>query len=253
MKTALIQYSPIWENPTNTIQKINKLIESTDLIDVSLLVFPEMSLTGFTMNSDEFAEELDGVSFQYFIDLSRKLRKHIFAGIIERDGKLIYNSLVHFDDRGIVKVIYRKIHPFSFAKEDKFYSAGGEIITTNIKDFTFGLTICYDLRFPELYRKYGKEKVDVLVNIANWPKARIAHWDLLLKARAIENQCYMLGVNRVGEDPYLQYPGHSSVINPMGETVLEMHLEGIEIVELEKDNVTNLREKLPFLNDIKLI
>ena len=253
MKVALLQYSPKWEDPNETIEIIESLIAKSDLADVSLLVFPEMSLTGFTMNSQKFAEEMDGVSFRYFMQLSRKLKKHIFAGIIEKDGDDIYNSLIHFDGKGLIGIIYRKIHPFSFAKEDKHYKAGNETITTKIDGITFGLSICYDLRFPELYRQYGKDRVDVLVNIANWPIARINHWDSLLQARAIENQCFMIGVNRIGNDPYLEYPGHSTVINPMGEVLEKKLTENIAVVEIEKDEVENLRKKLPFLEDIKLL
>ena len=253
MKIGLVQYSPEWENPNSTIEKIEKLIESSDLRETSLLVFPEMSLTGFTMNPQKFAEEMDGVSFRYFMQLSRKLKKHIFAGIIEKDGNKIYNSLIHFDDKGIIRVIYRKIHPFSFAKEDKHYNAGTETVATKIDGITFGLSICYDLRFPELYRHYGKNRVDVLINIANWPTVRIDHWNLLLQARAIENQCYMIGVNRVGKDSHLEYSGYSSVVNPIGKVLAHSLSEEILSVEIKLDEVIKLREKLPFLDDIKLI
>ncbi|MDA3859788.1 MAG: hypothetical protein PF445_01040, partial [Melioribacteraceae bacterium] len=187
-----------------------------------------------------------------FMQLSRKLKKHIFAGIIEKDGSDIFNSLIHFDDKGLIRVIYRKIHPFSFAKENKHYKAGTDTITTKIDGITFGFSICYDLRFPELYRHYGKARADVLVNIANWPVARINHWDLLLRARAIENQCYLIGVNRIGKDSYLEYPGHSSVINPMGEIINQSFLEEISVVEIDKEEIAKLRKDLPFLNDIKL-
>ena len=252
MNIGLVQYSPKWENPIGTIEQIEKLIEVSDLRETSLLVFPEMSLTGFTMNSKKFAEEMDGISFQYFMQLTRKLKKHIFAGIIEKDESNIYNSLIHFDDKGIIRIIYRKIHPFSFANEDKNYKAGIETITTKINGITFGLSICYDLRFPELYRQYGKNKVDVITNIANWPSARIDHWNILLQARAIENQCYMIGVNRIGTDSHLEYTGNSSAINPMGKILVRDKSEKILSVEVTKDEVEKVRTEFPFLNDIKL-
>jgi len=253
MKVGLVQYSPIWENPNETITIIEKLIDSTELKDVDLLIFPEMSLTGFTMNSKIFAEEMDGISFNYFMKLARKLKKHIFAGIIERDENDIFNSLIHFDENGLIRIRYRKIHPFSLANEDKHYTAGTETVVTKINKISFGLSICYDLRFPEQYRHYGKNKVEVLINIANWPVTRINHWNLLLQARAIENQCFVIGVNRVGNDPFLNYPGNSVVINPMGE-VLDLNLtESISIVEIDTSQVATLREKLPFLTDIKTI
>ncbi|MBU0474546.1 MAG: hydrolase [Bacteroidetes bacterium] len=253
MKIGLIQYSPVWENPKETIKIIEALITSVDLSDVSLLIFPEMSLTGFTMSSKIFAEEIDGVSFTYFMQLSRRLKKHIFAGIIEKDEKDVYNSLIHFDNNGLIRVVYRKIHPFSFAKEDKNFKAGNETIITKVNNVTFGLSICYDLRFPELYRQYGKKRADVLINIANWPVARIQHWDILLQARAIENQCYMIGVNRIGDDPFLEYPGHSAGVNPMGEILNLNFAESISIIEIDVEKVKTLRETLPFLDDMKMI
>lgn len=253
LKIALVQYSPTWEDPAKTIEIIELLIEKSDLRDVSILIFPEMSLTGFTMNSKKFAEEMDGVSFCYFMELSRRLKTNIFAGIIERDDKSIFNSLIHFDEKSLIRAIYRKIHPFSFANENINYSAGKKPFVTSINKISFGLSICYDLRFPELYRIYGKQKIDVLVNIANWPAARINHWNLLLQARAIENQSYMIGVNRIGNDPYLEYPGSSSVIDPMGTLLGLCKTEAILIVEIDSEKVRETRDKLPFLDDIKLV
>jgi predicted amidohydrolase len=252
LKIVLLQYSPIWEEPQKTIEIIDSLLEQIDLFDVSLLIFPEMSLTGFTMNSQKFAEDMDGVSFLYFMKLARRLKKHIFAGIIDRDEKEIYNSLIHFDDKGLIRARYRKIHPFSFAKENENYKAGREPFVTTINKITFGLSVCYDLRFPELYRLYAKQRADVLVNIANWPIARINHWDLLLQARAIENQSYMIGVNRIGNDPYLEYPGHSAVVDPMGIVLSKSLDEGITIVEIDAETSRETKRKFPFLDDMKL-
>ncbi len=123
----------------------------------------------------------------------------------------------------------------------------------SINKISFGISICYDLRFPELYRFYAKQKVDVLVNIANWPVARINHWNLLLQARAIENQSFMIGVNRIGNDPYLEYPGNSAAIDPMGNVLGLNKTESILIVEIDSGTVSETRSKLPFLEDIKLM
>ncbi len=252
LKIALVQYAPVWENHEKTIEVIESLIEKSNLTDVSLLIFPEMSLTGFTMNSEKLAEEMDGISFNYFMQLSRRLKTNIFAGIIERDEKNIFNSLIHFD-KSLIRAIYRKVHPFSVVKENESYSSGNKPFATDINKVSFGLSICYDLRFPELYRTYAKQKVDVFVNIANWPVTRINHWDLLLQARAIENQSYIIGVNRIGSDPYLEYSGKSSVIDPMGNLLDSSNRESILIVEIDSDMVKDTRSKLPFLEDIKLV
>ncbi len=117
-----------------------------------------------------------------------------------------------------------------------------------------GLSICYDLRFPELYRLYAKEKVHLIIDIANWPDTRIEHWRSLLKARAIENQCYVAGINRVGDDPKLHYNGFSSVFDPMGkELVAVENDERIIEAEIDKSYVNDVRKKLPFLNDMRFI
>jgi len=254
MKLALFQFAPVWEDKKKSIEKINKLIESISL-DADILIFPEMTLTGFTMNSEKYAETLNDTGFQYFADLGSKFKKDIFAGLIEKNGSEIYNSLVHFDDKGIAKNIYRKIHPFSLAKENKYFSSGNKIVITDIGQVKVGLTICYDLRFPELYRLYAKEKVDIIINIANWPSKRIEHWKHLLKARAIENQCFMVGVNRVGIDAKSNnYNGCSAVFNPMGnELVLVENEEKIIQVKIIIDEVKEIRNKFKFLDDIKLI
>jgi predicted amidohydrolase len=253
MKLGLVQYSPVWENPEESILKIEDLLKTTDT-KFDLLVLPEMTLTGFTMNSEKFAEEIDGTGTQYFLNVSARLKTNIFAGIIERDGKNIYNSLVHFDSLGLIRARYRKIHPFSYAKEDQFYNAGNETVITQIDKIKFGLSVCYDLRFPELYRLYAKQQIDVLIDIANWPIPRIDHWKSLLKARAIENQCFMIGVNRVGTDPFNTYNGCSAVFDPMGnEIVLVENEEKIIDAEIDLETVSATRNKLPFLQDIKLI
>ena len=252
LKLGLVQFAPEWEDPQTTITKLDIIIERRTE-DPDLLILPEMSLTGFTMQSEKFAEELDGISTQYFMELSSKLKTHIFAGIIERDDDKIYNSLVHFNEEGLIAARYRKIHPFSYSKEDVYYNRGKETVITKIDNIKIGLSICYDLRFPELYRYYGKEKVDLLINIANWPVPRISHWELLLKARAIENLCYVCGVNRVGEDPHHKYPGHSSLVDPRGNVQITSEEEGILFGEIDQQEVQSIREEFPFITDIKLI
>jgi omega-amidase len=253
MKIGLVQYSPEWEKPEENILKIEDLVKSTKT-KFDVLIFPEMTLTGFTMNAEKFAEELDGTGTQYFINLSQRLRTNIFAGIIERDGKDIFNSLVHFDNNGLVKARYRKIHPFSNASEDKFYSAGIETVITKIDNIPIGLTVCYDLRFPELYRLYAKQRADILINIACWPIPRIEQWSALLKARAIENQSFMIGVNRTGKDPSNIYNGYSSIFDPTGKEVVQLaNDEKIIEAEIDLEIVSKIRTTLPFLNDIKLI
>lgn len=252
MKTALLQYSPVWEDKKANVSKIDLLIKNLPKVD--LLIFPEMTLTGFTMKSSLFAEELKGDTFNFYSSLAKEKNVNIFGGLIEKSNNNFYNSLLHVSPNGQLVTVYRKIHPFSFSGEDKNYSGGNERIITIINNIKFGLSICYDLRFPELYRFYGKEKVDVIVDIANWPVTRIEHWRTLLKARAIENQCFVFGVNRTGNDPNLKYNGYSSIYDPMGNEIISVaDEEKIIFSEIDISLVKKTRTSLPFLNDIKLI
>jgi predicted amidohydrolase len=253
MKLDLVQYSPVWEDKQKNMEKISTLLKhNSEEIDV--LIFPEMTLTGFTMNASKFAETLTGESFNFFSDLARNSTTNIIAGIIEHKDSKYYNSLIHLSPEGKLVSVYRKIHPFSFSSENKFYEKGTETVITSINNWKIGLSICYDLRFPELYRQYAKQKTELIINIANWPDTRIEHWRVLLRARAIENQCYAAGVNRIGKDPKLNYIGYSAVYNPMGDEVISsVNKEEILSAEIFLEVVEEVRSTLPFLDDICLI
>ena len=253
MNIALFQYEPGWENKELSKSKIDQHLENLTS-DVDLLIFPELTLTGFTMRSKRFAEKIDGESIYFFASLADKYGCHIIAGMIEEDQDMYYNTLVHLAPQKGLVCKYRKIHPFSFTGENRHYSSGRHPKTTDVKGIRIGLSICYDLRFPELFRHYAKERVDLIVDIANWPVDRIEHWYTLLKARAIENQCYVVGVNRVGSDKSLSYPGWSSAFNPFGEELLCLREKvAIAQAEIYGEEVIKIRDKYPFLNDITLI
>lgn len=252
MKIALVQYNPAWEDKKANQEKVLSMIKNIE--GVELFIFPEMSLTGFTMKSKEMSETIQGESFRFFSSIAEDKSTNIFSGIIERRNNRIYNTLIHIKPDGTLVKLYRKIHPFSYSSENEHYNAGVRPAVTKIKRWRIGLTICYDLRFPELYRKYGKKRTQLIVNIANWPDTRIEHWRTLLKARAIENQCYVAGVNRVGKDPKLIYTGFSSVFDPTGKEISSVeNEEKVLIADIDKNSVVEVREKFPFLNDIKLV
>lgn len=253
MKAALLQYSPFWEDKEANKNKILSILQSQNE-KFDLLILPEMSLTGFSMNANTLAESINGETFRFFSELGIEKSIDVFVGIIEKSKSKPYNSLLHINNKGKLVKLYRKIHPFSFAKEHKYFNAGKKPAISKVKNFKVGLSICYDLRFPELYRKYAKKKVHLIVDIANWPDTRIEHWRSLLKARAIENQCYVIGVNRVGRDIKLNYNGYSSIFDPMGQEILSViDQEGLFISDIDKNFVNEVRKKLPFLEDIKLI
>lgn len=252
MRVGLVQYNPVWEDKKTNEEKIELILHETE--QANILIFPEMSLTGFTMNSEEFAEGIQGESFRFFAQLAVKKNADVIAGIIEKSKNKIYNTAIHINHKGKLEKLYRKIHPFSYSTEDENYNAGSRPAISKIKRWNLGLSICYDLRFPELFRKYGKRRVHFIVNIANWPDTRIEHWRTLLKARAIENQCYVVGVNRIGNDPKLHYPGYSSVFDPMGNEIISgADDEKLLIADLDKEFVNEVRNKFPFLEDIKMI
>ncbi len=254
MKIALVQFSPAWENPEASKEKIYELLARTDIHEIDLIIFPELTLTGFTMNTKKFAEEIDGASFRFFIDLAMRHKIHVIGGVIERSENGTHNTLLHISREGLIAARYEKIHPFSFSNEDKFFAAGKEPVLTTIEKVKFGLTICYDLRFPELYRIYALKGAEVIVNIANWPTQRVKHWDLLLKANAVFSQSIIIGVNRTGEDPYYKYNGHSAVILPDGEAIGQTdETERILIFDAPTERTGEYREKFPFLRDTKLL
>lgn len=252
MKVNLVQFSPEWENKEKS--KIKILSKLGKNCDNSLIIFPEMTLTGFTMSAELHAEDLSGNSFRFFSGIAIRFHSDVLAGMIEMNDGKYYNSMLSINKMGELKSVYRKIHPFSFSSEDKFYAAGNSPVITDISGVKTGLSICYDLRFPELYRIYGKNRVSLLVNIANWPDTRIEHWRALLKARSIENQCYVAGVNRTGNDPKLFYTGYSSIFDPMGKEVAVLDREeGIVTANLDINYVEETQNKLPFLRDMVLI
>jgi len=252
MITGLVQYNPVWENKESNKEKIAAMVSYAEKTD--LLIFPEMSLTGFSMRPSEFAEDTDGDSVCFFKTLAVDYKSNIIAGVIEIEDKKYFNTLVHINKEGQLISKYRKIHPFSYSDEDKSYSKGTKIVVTEIDGWKAGLSICYDLRFPELFRYYALERVSLIINIASWPDTRIEHWKALLKARAIENQCFVIGVNRVGSDPKLNYNGCSNVYDPMGEEILGLiNEERIITTDLSLNRTEEVRTRLPFLNDICLM
>ncbi len=253
MKIGLVQYNPVWENKIENMKIIDSMMDN-DFKNVDLLIFPEMTLTGFTMKAEKFCEDLHGESVNYFSELAQKFRTKILVGFILKEGDEFYNVLAYINEKAEIESIYKKTHPFSYSSENKHYKRGEEAVATKIGHWSTGLAVCYDLRFPELYRNYAKLKSELVVTIANWPDTRTEHWKILLRARAIENQCYSVGVNRVGDDPKLHYNGYSSVYDPMGNEIVSVKdREEIIYCDLEKEIVKETREKLPFLNDMHMI
>jgi len=247
MKIALIQSSLFWENPqanrNHFEEKINALTEKVDLI-----VLPEMFSTGFTMNPSVVAETMEGETVLWLQSLAKAKKAAITGSIVIKENDNFYNRLVFVFPSGEIQ-FYDKRHLFTLAGEDKIYTAGEEKLIVEYLGWKICPLICYDLRFPVFARNV--EEYDVLLYVANWPKVRIQAWDILLKARSVENLCYTIGVNRVGfDDNNFEYNGHSQAVDFLGNSVLEpQETEGIFIVELNKEKLVETRNKLGFLND----
>jgi predicted amidohydrolase len=216
--------------------------------EVDLIVLPEMFSSGFTMQPKAVAEQMEGETLSWLHHLAKAKDCAITGSlVIEENGKY-YNRLVFVSPDGGIKT-YDKRHLFTLAGEDKVYTAGTEKVIIEYKGFKICPLICYDLRFPAFSR--NQEAYDVLLYVANWPKARVNAWDILLKARAVENMCYTVGVNRIGTDHnQLDYVGHSQVVDYLGNYVLEpQESDGVYIITLDKPKMLENREKLAFLDD----
>lgn len=216
--------------------------------EVDLIVLPEMFVSGFTMNPKAVAETMNGETIAWLQHLAKAKDCAITGSlVIEENGKY-YNRLVFVYPNGELKT-YDKRHLFTLAGEDKVYTAGKEKLIIEYKEFRICPLICYDLRFPVFARNV--EDYDVLIYVANWPKPRINAWDILLKARAVENMSYAIGVNRIGKDENeLEYVGHSQAVDFLGNYLLEpQETDGVFIVELDKEKLLETRSKLAFLED----
>ncbi len=216
-----------------------------------LALLPEMFATGFSMDGGRIAQPPGGPTERWLQTMARGLGLHVIAGLAETGdpgGLPVNNALLVTPDGDVSR--YTKIHPFSMAKEDQHYAAGSKVVTWDVAGARVTPQICYDLRFPEPFRLAAGD-TDAFVVIANWPERRRAHWQTLLRARAIENLCYVLGVNRVGEDGSgNSHLGDSAAISPWGETLVSAAgAETILFVDVDPAHVRDARAKLPALAD----
>lgn len=247
LKITLAQYPIHWEDIDKNIKffsgKLDSLKEKTDLI-----VFPEMFTTGFTMNVEEYAEDMNGKAVQFVKKYSKKLDAVICGSVIIKYGRKYFNRLIVGLPSGKIK-FYDKRHLFRMAKEQSVYSSGSRHLILKIKGWRVAFFVCYDLRFPVWSRNRGN--YDVAVYSANWPIERIYYWRSLLKARAIENQSYIIGTNRMGSDKNgFKFTGNSAIINPMGKYVINAkNKSGMYTGELNMDLLRKFRETFPAYKD----
>jgi predicted amidohydrolase len=247
MKIALIQTELIWENPKeNRILLQDKINSISHYVDI--IVLPEMFTSGFTMNPESVAETMQGETISWLQNLAKSKNCAITGSLVITENGNFYNRLVFVFPDGKIET-YNKRHLFTLAGEHKVYTAGKPKLIIYYKGFKICALICYDLRFPVFSRNV--ENYDLLIYVANWPKVRIKAWDVLLQARAIENMCFVIGVNRIGLDGNNhEYLGHSQAIDYLGNSIIEPEKSaGIFYAELNKNNLLETRKKLAFLDD----
>jgi len=245
---TLIQPDIVWEDKAANMRQYEETISGISGAK-HVVILPEMFSTGFSMAAEQLAEKMDGQTVRWMADISVKHRCILTGSlIIEEDGKY-YNRMLWVQPDGRIGH-YDKRHLFAYAHEDKHYTPGDKKLIVQVNGWRINLMVCYDLRFPVWARNQGDE-YDMLIYVANWPETRNLAWKTLLQARAIENQCYVAGVNRVGKDfKGNNYTGDSSVFGPLGELIWqESGKTACHTVTLDKEEVQKVRTKLPFLND----
>ncbi len=251
LRIGLLQFDQVWQDKQANFEKISELIAAQSS-DIDLLLLPEMFQTGFTMDL-ALAEAMQGASIQFLKELARSNNFAVYTSLIIAENQCFFNRGIFVSPDGQVYT-YDKRKSFGLGGEDQFFTAGQSRIIVSFKEWKINLQICYDLRFPELCRnqhKEGQAAYDVLLYVANWPSKRIFHWDALLKARAIENQCYVLACNRVGTDAnQLSYNGHSQAVDMFGNDLLTpQEQEGLYVVNISATTLMEGRKNLPFLKD----
>lgn len=253
MNVVGLQYDIAWEDRAANVATARRLLASAPPEPGSLIVLPEMGLTGFSMDVARVADTEAGESEEALRTLARDHGSWVVGGLVSRvrDGRGQNEALIAAPD-GSVAGRYAKMHPFSFTGEDKHYAGGPEPLVVACGDFQLAPFVCYDLRFPEVFRTAARRGATLFVVIACWLDVRHAHWRPLLQARAIENQAWVVGVNRCGRDPKFNYPGGSVVFAPDGRAVAEAGEAACALAAtLDARLVSAVRDPFPVLRDLR--
>lgn len=250
LSVTVVQTDLSWEDKKSNLEMLQAKIEAAG--ETEVVVLPEMFSTGFSMNPEPLAETMKGETVQWMKDVSAKRRIILTGSIIITENGHYYNRLIWMLPNGTYGY-YDKRHLFSYAGEDEYYTPGNKRLIASVKKWKVNLQVCYDLRFPVWARQaaHDQPEYDLLVYVANWPQRRNLAWKTLLQARAIENQCYVVGVNRVGTDAHdIYHSGDSMIIDPQGNILY--HKEGAEDVytcTLDRKMLEETRSKFPFWKD----
>lgn len=254
MRVSLVSMNQAWEDKERNMNYCRAAMIKAKNHQTDLVVFPEMTLTGFSMNASRIREVYaQSTTIKYFKKLSEEFKIGILFGVVIKDNDKATNNAILIDSLGELLGSYSKIHPFSLAGEDRVFNGGNSICITQFKNSKIGITICYDLRFPELYSALARH-CSISINIANWPARRIEHWRVLLRARAIENQIFIIGVNRTGVDGNgLRYEPSSLVIDPAGEFLTPLVSEGdVDTYNVDPELINEYRKSFQTASDRKV-
>ena len=253
MRILALQFDIAWEDPQANFLSVSTMLSREDVPGGALVVLPEMFATGFSMDVE--ATSSAQAEIEAFLgELARKFGVFVCGGLAGFDGNgLLQNQSLLLGPDGETISRYAKLHPFTFVGEQKVYAPGRDVVLSSVGEFTVSPLICYDLRFPETFRLATRRGAEVFLVIANWPTERSGHWRTLLAARAIENQAYIVGVNRCGCDPNNDYPGASLIVDPKGDVLGEAGREP-QIIQAELDCslLHTYRREFPILKDLRI-
>jgi omega-amidase len=249
MKLAVVSLNSIWEDKQANLEEVKRIVQALNK-NAEYVIFPEMSLTGFSVSNLTLVEDFENSnSIQFIQKVAKENQMNIVFGLmISKDDKN-YNSCIAVNNKGEISGHYEKMHLFSYSGEHELITGGTQLTSVDWEG-GWGLSICFDLRFPELYQELSKENL-ILLNIANWPIMRVDHWRTLMKARAIENQSFMVGVNRTGVDGNdLHYEESSCVFSPVGEKLEPFEiLKEVRIFDLNLHEAIEYRKSFPIKKD----
>lgn len=252
MKIACVQMDIAFGEPDQNYTAIEKYIEEAAKAQADVIVFPEMWNTGYALDQlDRLADREGSITRKLLSQLAKKHQVNIVGGsVATKRGDKYFNTMYIVDRTGKIVAAYDKAHLFKLMDEHVYLNEGQSMNVFEMNGITCGGVICYDLRFPEWIRTHALNGAKIMFIPAQWPKQRIDHWQLLLQARAIENQCFIVAVNRVGNDPNNEFNGHSMVIAPWGELLISNQTEeGILYADLELEEVDQVRKTIPVFKD----
>ena len=250
---ALAQMALTLGEPETNYQKANKWVGSAADKGADIILLPELWASGFDLkNCQKYASSLNEGFFARMSSLAKDQKIAVGGSLIEKEDDTFYNTFALYDSSGELIASYRKVHLFQFLKEEQYFKKGNQLALLNTEWGKIGLAICYDLRFPEMFRAYGAQGAELILVVAEWAQRRIEHWSLLLQARAIENQCFVAAVNKSGISQGEAIGGFSAVINPMGEHLAQGRKdEELLIAELNLKEVDKTRRWMHVMQDRK--